>query len=41
MRNKVVAVWPHPDFEDGVRCMRVVQAGADSRARNAWVEIKR
>ena len=32
---------PHPDFEDGVRYMRVVQAVADSRARNEWVEIKR
>ena len=31
---------PHPDFEDGVRYMRVVQAVADSRARNEWVEIK-
>ena len=28
---------PHPDFEDGVRYMRVVQAVADSRARNEWV----
>ena len=34
-------VRPHPDFEEGVRYMRVVQAVADSRARNAWVEIKR
>jgi predicted dehydrogenase len=33
-------VRPHPDFADGVRYMRVVQAVADSRARNAWVEIK-
>jgi hypothetical protein len=33
-------VRPHPDFEDGVRYMRVVQAVADSRARNEWVEIK-
>ncbi|MEP6698125.1 MAG: Gfo/Idh/MocA family oxidoreductase [Verrucomicrobiota bacterium] len=33
-------VRPHPDFEDGVRYMRVVQAVADSRARNAWVEIQ-
>jgi predicted dehydrogenase len=33
-------VRPHPDFEDGVRYMRVVQAIADSRARNEWVEIK-
>jgi predicted dehydrogenase len=34
-------VRPHPDFEDGVRYMRVVQAVADSRARNEWIEIKR
>jgi len=33
-------VRPNPDFEEGVRYMRVVQAVADSRARNAWVEIK-
>ncbi len=32
-------IRPHPDFEDGVRYMRVAQAVADSRARNAWVEI--
>ena len=32
-------VRPHPDFEDGLRYMRVVQAVADSRARNEWVEI--
>jgi predicted dehydrogenase len=31
---------PHPTFEDGVRYMRVVQAVADSRARNEWVSIK-
>src|SRR5215212_6252892 len=31
---------PQPDFETGVRYMRVVQAVADSRARNEWVEIK-
>ncbi len=31
---------PHPDFEDGVRYMRVVQAVADSRARNEWIDIK-
>ncbi len=31
---------PHPDFEDGVAYMRVVQAVGDSRARNEWVEIK-
>jgi predicted dehydrogenase len=30
---------PHPDFEEGVRYMRVVQAVADSRARNEWVAI--
>jgi predicted dehydrogenase len=33
-------VRPHPDFEDGVRYMRVVQAIADSRGRSEWVEIK-
>jgi predicted dehydrogenase len=33
-------VRPHPDFEDGARYMRVVQAVADSRARNEWVPIK-
>ena len=33
-------VRPHPDFEDGVRYMQVVQAVADSRARNEWVPIK-
>jgi predicted dehydrogenase len=32
-------IRPHPDFEDGVRYMRVVQAVADSRASNEWVEI--
>lgn len=31
---------PHPDFTDGVRYMRVVQAVADSRASNEWVPIK-
>lgn len=31
---------PHPSFEDGVHYMRVVQAVADSRARNEWVPIK-
>ena len=31
---------PHPDFEDGVKYMRVVQAVADSRARNEWVAIE-
>ncbi len=30
---------PHPDFEDGVRYMRVVQAVADSRALREWVGI--
>ena len=34
-------VRPHPDFEDGVSYMSVVQAVADSRSRNEWVEIKR
>jgi len=34
-------VQAHPDFEEGVRYMRVVQAVADSRARNAWVDVKR
>lgn len=34
-------VRPQPDFEDGVRYMRVVQAVADSRATNEWVPIKR
>ena len=33
-------VRPHPDFEDGVAYMRVVQAVADSRAHNEWVNIK-
>ena len=32
-------IRPHPDFEDGVRYMRVVQAVADSRMRNEWVTI--
>ncbi len=31
---------PHPDFEDGVKYMRVVQAVADSRKRNEWVSIE-
>jgi predicted dehydrogenase len=31
-------VRPHPDFEDGVRYMRVVQAVADSCRTNEWVE---
>jgi predicted dehydrogenase len=34
-------IRPHPDFEDGVRYMRVVQAVADSRARNEWIAIKK
>src|SRR5438067_12375772 len=34
-------VRPHPNFEEGVGYMRVVQAVADSRARNEWVSIKR
>jgi predicted dehydrogenase len=34
-------VRPRPNFEEGLRYMRVVQAVADSRARNEWVEIKR
>jgi hypothetical protein len=34
-------VRPHPNFEEGVRYMRVVQAVADSRARNEWVEIRK
>jgi len=33
-------IRPRPDFEEGVRYMRVVQAVADSRARNEWVAIK-
>src|SRR3989440_7131567 len=33
-------VHPQPSFEDGIRYMRVVQAVADSRARNEWVAIK-
>ena len=34
-------VRPRPSFEDGLRYMRVVQAAADSRARNEWVAIKK
>jgi predicted dehydrogenase len=34
-------VRPRPNFEDGVRYMRVVQAVADSRAGNEWVSIKK
>jgi predicted dehydrogenase len=30
---------PYPTFEDGLRYMRVVQAVADSRARNEWITI--
>ena len=33
-------IKPQPDFEVGVGYMRVVQAVADSRAQNEWVEIK-
>ena len=33
-------VRPHPNFEDGLGYMRVVQAVADSRARNEWVAVK-
>ncbi|HEV3393500.1 MAG TPA: hypothetical protein VG103_08345, partial [Chthoniobacterales bacterium] len=32
---------PRPSFEDGVRYMRVVQAVADSRARNEWIAIRK
>jgi hypothetical protein len=31
---------PYPTFEDGLRYMRVVQAVADSRARNEWIPIE-
>ena len=34
-------VRPRPNFEEGVRYMRVIQAVADSRARNEWVQIKK
>ena len=34
-------VRPNPDFEEGVRYMRVVQAVADSRAHNAWMDVIR
>ena len=34
-------VHPNPDFDEGLRYMRVVQAVADSRARNSWVDVKR
>src|SRR6266852_2579074 len=34
-------IRPRPSFEEGVRYMRVVQAVADSRARNEWVAIKK
>jgi hypothetical protein len=33
-------VLPHPNFEDGLRYMSVVQAVSDSRKRNEWVAIK-
>jgi predicted dehydrogenase len=32
-------VLPQPNFEDGLRYMRIVQAVADSRVRNEWVAI--
>jgi predicted dehydrogenase len=32
-------IRPRPDFEEGMRYMRVVQAVADSRSRNEWVPI--
>ncbi len=41
VKSKGRGVRPKPDFEDGVRYMRVVQAVADSRARNEWVEISK
>ncbi len=34
-------IHPRPDFEEGMRYMRVVQAVADSRERNEWVAIQR
>src|SRR5213080_3902556 len=34
-------IRPRPNFEEGVRYMRVVQAVADSRAHNEWVAIKK
>ena len=34
-------IQPHPGFEEGVAYMRVVQAVADSRARNEWVNVTR
>src|SRR5213082_553989 len=33
-------VLPHPNFEDGLRYMRVVQAVSDSRARKEWLAVK-
>jgi len=33
-------IRPHPSLEDGLHYMKVVQAVADSRARNEWVPIK-
>lgn len=33
-------IKPSPSFEEGLRYMRVVQAVADSRARNEWVPVK-
>jgi predicted dehydrogenase len=41
VKSKGRGVRPKPDFEDGVRYMRVVQAVADSRARNEWVAVKK
>jgi predicted dehydrogenase len=34
-------IRPRPSFEEGLGYMRVVQAVADSRARNEWVTVKR
>ena len=33
-------VRPHPNFEDGVRYMRVVQAVSESCASNEWIAIE-
>jgi hypothetical protein len=40
-QESIEALWTAFDFEDGIRSVRVVQAVAASRARTAWVEIKR
>jgi predicted dehydrogenase len=40
VKSKGRGVRPRPDFEDGLRYMRVVQAVSDSRAANAWVDVK-